>query len=296
MIQEEPEKSLGILTLGQSQMKAIETVIEDRSEIDANFKYAIETAFNRKEGEADIGFFVKNLENVQGDERDIILLSVGYAPNKSGKLYKHFGPMTQSGGYRRLNVAITRAKERIHIFCSFNPSEIETSDEAMNKNANNVYFGKYLKYAQAISEKNSDIAMQILNSFAVRGAVTARAPTRFNLDVKNRLEALGYQISTEIGSCGFFIDLGVHHPNEDRKFVLGIECDGAVFHSTPYARERDAIRQNLLENRGWKIERIWSTDWSKDWKKEIERIDGQLKKLLSVNEDKSTNSNMNNEF
>jgi len=98
--------------------------------------------------------------------------------------------------------------------------------------------------------------------------------------VQRKLVALGYQVSTEIGSSGFYLDLGIHHPVIPSNFVLGIECDGAIFHSTPYARDRDKIREELLTSRGWRIARVWSQDWSKDWKAEVAKLDALLKRLL----------------
>ncbi|HVE44044.1 MAG TPA: AAA domain-containing protein [Gammaproteobacteria bacterium] len=277
-----PNKSFGIIAMGQSQMLAIEDAIERKQLSDINFKNDIERARNYFDGEADASFFIKNLENVQGDERDIILISVGYAPSSPGKkVYMNFGPLSKQGGGRRLNVAITRAKQKIEVFCSFDPNQIPTEEKDFGKNPDLVLFGRYLKYANAISEKNYLDAKAILESFGVGGAITTRKSSNFSKDVHRRLEDLGYKISPEIGSSGFYIDLGVHHPVIPSNFILGIECDGALFHSTPYARDRDKIRQELLESRGWKIARVWSQDWSKDWKSEVTKLDALIKKIIS---------------
>jgi very-short-patch-repair endonuclease len=282
LIRENPARSIGILAMGQSQMRAIDQVIEERMK-DSVFRQLIEDASNLKDGEADVGFFVKNLENVQGDERDVIVMSVGYAPARAGrKLYKNFGPLSKKGGGRRLNVAVTRAKSKVVVFCSFSPDEIDTDEAAFAHNPDTVYFGRYLKYARAVSSNDLENTHRVLNSFPMAGVLSSRKPTRFNLDVKRRLEELGYRVSTEIGSCGYFVDLGVHHPVDERRFILGIECDGALFHSTPYARDRDKVREELLRARGWDIARIWSTDWSKDWKSEIHRIHELLQQRQNV--------------
>jgi superfamily I DNA and/or RNA helicase/very-short-patch-repair endonuclease len=292
LIREAPERSIGVIAMGQSQMKVIDEVIEERMS-DPVFRELIDAASNLKDGEADVGFFVKNLENVQGDERDVILISVGYASARQGrKLYKNFGPLSKRGGGRRLNVAITRAKQKILVFCSFNPDEIATDEESFSKNPDSVYFGRYLKYARAVSNNDFAQAQNVLNSFPMGGVITSRKPTRFNLDVKRRLEELGYKISTEIGTCGYFIDLGVHHPVDDRCFVLGVECDGALFHSTQYARDRDKNREDLLRSRGWNVARVWSIDWSKNWKAEIARLDLILKELLSSSDNKAVESQL----
>ncbi|MFO2495073.1 AAA domain-containing protein [Legionella pneumophila serogroup 1] len=275
------EKSIGVIAMGQTQMVAIEDAIERRMLSDIKFKNNIEMARSHVDCETDAYFFVKNLENVQGDERDIILISVGYAPSAPGKkLFMNFGPLSKQGGGRRLNVAITRAKQKIEIVCSFDPNQIPTEEKDFGKNPDLVYFGRYLKYVKAISDKNYHEAKTILDSFGIGGAITTRKSSSFSKDVQRRLEELGYKVSAEIGSSGFYIDLCIHHPVIHTNFVLGIECDGALFHSTPYARDRDKIRQELLESRGWKIERIWSQDWSKDWKSEIARIDSRLKNIL----------------
>ena len=276
------DKSLGVIAMGQSQMTAIEDAIERRLLSDINFKNNLEISRIHRDGEADAGFFVKNLENVQGDERDIILISVGYAASAPGKkVYMNFGPLSKQGGGRRLNVAVTRAKQKIEILCSFDPNHVATEEKDFGKNPDLVLFGRYLKYARAISDKHYTEAKAILDSFGVGGAITTHKSSSFSKNVQRRLEELGYNVSAEIGSSGFYIDLAIHHPVINTNFILGIECDGALFHSTPYARDRDKIRQELLESRGWKIERIWSQDWSRDWKGEVSRIDSILKKILN---------------
>ncbi|PWY53885.1 hypothetical protein DGG96_19940 [Legionella qingyii] len=286
LFQINPEKSLGVIAMGQSQMIAIEDAIERRIHSDVSFKNNIKKARILSNGESDIPLFVKNLENVQGDERDLVLISVGYAPSSQGrKLHMNFGPLSKQGGGRRLNVAITRAKQSLEVFCSFDPNLIPTEEKDFTKNPDLVLFGRYLKYAKAINDKSYPEAKAILDSFGIGGAITTRKSSSFSKNVKRRLEELGYKVSAEIGSSGFYIDLGIHHPVIQTNFILGIECDGALFHSTPYARDRDKIRQELLESRGWKIERIWSQDWSRDWKAEIVRIDNILKGILNTHND-----------
>tara|TARA_R110000868_G_scaffold402613_1_gene679027 strand:- start:233 stop:1549 length:1317 start_codon:yes stop_codon:yes gene_type:complete len=283
LLSNDPSKSYGIITMGQSQKAAIEAAIENRIKRDNQFKAAVEKAFSYSDTDTDTDteLFVKNLENVQGDERDVILLSVGYAPSSpKKKLYMNFGPLSKLGGGRRLNVAITRAKQRIEIFCSFEPSLIQTDEAAFAKNPDMVMFGRYLKYAQAVYNKQDDTVEKVLNSFGVSGAITTRKSSGFSQVVKLRLEELGYTVSSEIGSNGFYVDLGIHHPVIPTNYMVGIECDGAIFHSLPYARDRDKLRQELLESRGWKILRVWSQDWSRDWKKEIARLDSAIKEML----------------
>jgi hypothetical protein len=277
MLRENSERSYGVIAMGQKQASAIDEAMNRLMESNAEARKLLESALSFKEGEADAGLFVKNLENVQGDERDVIILSVGYAPSAEGKKMRlNFGPLGKKGGGRRLNVAVTRAKSQMYVYCSFDPSIIPSDEEAFAKNPDACVFGRYLNYAKAISDDSLERAMGILNSFPIAGVITNRKSSRFALDVKRRLEANGHKVSAEIGSSGFYIDLGIHHPVIHSNFSLGVECDGAMFHSTPYARDRDKIRENLLRSRGWKIERIWSQDWSKDWQTEIIRIEKAL--------------------
>ncbi len=281
LLTENANRSFGIIAMGISQANALQNVLENKMSENSKAAKLLENALNFKEGDADAGLFIKNLENVQGDERDQILLSIGYAPSAPNKqLRLGFGPLSSRGGGRRLNVAITRAKIGMNIFCSFNPNSIPIDEEMFSTNPELCIFGRYLRYAKSISDGNTETTMAILNSFPVSGIITTKKPSRFSLDVKKKLEQRGHYVSAEIGSSGFYIDLAIHHPNVQSNFILGIECDGAVFHSTQYARDRDKIRQNLLESRGWKIIRIWSLDWSKNWEKEILRIENALQALL----------------
>jgi hypothetical protein len=277
MLRHNSERSYGVIAMGQKQAVAIDEAIARRIENDSEARKLYEKAISFKDGEADAALFVKNLENVQGDERDVIILSVGYASSGEGKkLRMNFGPLGKKGGGRRLNVAVTRAKSEMHVFCSFDPNLIPIDEEQFVKNPDLCVFGRYLNYSKAVSDESLELALNILDSFPVAGVMTARKSSRFALDVKRRLEENGHKVSAEIGSSGFYIDLGIHHPVLQANFALGIECDGAIFHSTPYARDRDKIRESLLRSRGWKIERIWSQDWSKDWRREIVRIETAL--------------------
>lgn len=275
------KRSYGIIAMGVSQATALEEALEKRCANDASAKELVDRAINFTSGDSDAGLFIKNLENVQGDERDVILMSVGYAPaGPEKKMAMRFGPLSMKGGGRRLNVAITRAKSEMHVFSSFAPAEVKTDEETFNRNPDLCTFGRYLKYAEAISAGRTEAALGVLNSFGVAGTITNRKSSRFALDVKRRLEQNGFVVSAEIGSSGFFIDLAVHHPTIASNFVIGIECDGAIFHSTPYARDRDKIRQALLEDRGWKIERVWSQDWSRNWRSEVLRLEACIRQAL----------------
>lgn len=278
---ENSDQSIGIIAMGQSQRVALEVALESRMQTDKIFANSIKIAEARREGEAQVGFFIKNLENVQGDERDIIFISVGYAPPKPGKkLFLNFGPLSKSGGSRRLNVAVTRARSKLYVFASLNPDDIPTNEAAFAENPDSACFGRYLKYVRAMSFGFIDQANEILNSFGVSGVLTRRKSSSFAQDVARRLRHCGYVVSLEVGSSGFFIDVAVHHPLIPGNFILGIECDGAIFHSTPYARDRDKAREKLLTDRGWKIIRIWGPDWSRSWENELERLKSAINKIL----------------
>ena len=190
-------------------------------------------------------FFVKNLENVQGDERDVILISIGYGKIDGAYLPMNFGPLNREGGERRLNVLITRARRRCVVYCNFVGADLDLR----RSRARGVEALKtFLEYAET---GNIDIPR-----------VTGReADSPFEEAVAARLRTLDFDVDHQVGSAGFFIDLAVRDPDRPGRFVLGIECDGATYHSARSARDRDRLRQQVLEGLGWKIHRIWSTDW-----------------------------------
>ena len=190
-------------------------------------------------------FFVKNLENVQGDERDVIFISIGYGRSADGHLTMNFGPLNQDGGERRLNVLITRARRRCEVFTNLNADDIDLS----RTNARGVVVLKrYLKYAQT-------------GKLDIPTPTGKEADSPFEEEVAAALREYGYEVEHQIGSAGYFIDLGVNDPERPGRYLLGIECDGATYHSAQSARDRDRLRQQVLEGLGWRIHRIWSTDW-----------------------------------
>ncbi|URZ18332.1 DUF3320 domain-containing protein [Clostridium felsineum] len=240
-----PNRSLGVVTFSQSQQHAIEIAINDLRI--SNSKY--EEFFNEDKEDA---FFIKNLENVQGDERDTIIFSIGYAKDINGRMYMNLGPLSRNGGYRRLNVAITRAKYNIKLVGSILPTDIDLD----RTNSKGVRMLKnYMEFA--IQGVNA-----LENEITVSESICLESP--FEESVYDFLVMKGYNVITQVGCSGYRIDLAVKHPTLNGIFVIGIECDGAAYHSARTARERDRLRQSVLENIGWKIYRIWSTDWVKD--------------------------------
>ena len=202
-------------------------------------------------------FFVKNLENVQGDERDVILISIGYGKIDGGYLPMNFGPLNREGGERRLNVLITRARRRCVVYCNFQGGDLDLR----RSRARGVEALKtFLEYAE--------------NGVIDIPRVTGReADSPFETAVAAKLRTLDYDVDHQVGSSGFFIDLAVRDPSRPGRYVLGIECDGAAYHSARSARDRDRLRQQVLEGLGWKIHRIWSTDWFRDPERELGRVE-----------------------
>uniref|UniRef100_UPI002FC9FA0A AAA domain-containing protein n=1 Tax=Halalkalibacter lacteus TaxID=3090663 RepID=UPI002FC9FA0A len=224
--------------------------------------------------------------NVQGDERDVILFSIGYAKNEEGRIYNRFGMLNQQGGENRLNVAVTRAKEGIIVVSSVEPEELNV--------ANTAHIGprilkSYLQYVRAVSQIDHEQIKAVVND--VRDSSNTRTQqteisfdSPFEEQVYKQLLHLGYKVDTQVGMSGYRIDLAIIHPNDPHRYILGVECDGAMYHTSKNAKERDVYRQRFLENRGWTIERIWSRNWWRNASMEIERIDQKVKQLMKEEE------------
>lgn len=265
-------ETIGIITFNTSQRDLIMDIIDEQCELDVTFATQVRNEMVRVKDGEDIGLFIKNIESVQGDERDIIIFSIGYAKNENGRLIRNFGWLNQKGGENRLNVAISRAKQKVHIVASFNPEELQVED---TKNDGPRILKKYLQYSKAISDGDEQGAQSILHSFGDDDNCEENISfdSDFEMQVydalNNRLADKGYVIDTQVGIGGYSIDLAI---KKDGKYILGIECDGRTYHSSKSARERDYHRQKYLESRGWKIHRIWSTNWWNNPTREIERI------------------------
>lgn len=254
-----PFESLGVVTLNAVQRDLIEDEFEQRLKDDPYAQQYME----KMEAGAE-PFFIKNLENVQGDERDVIFISVTFGPDKKGNVYQRFGPLNSATGHRRLNVLFTRAKRRVVVFSSMLYSQIqEQPGSAWGLRA----LKAYLEYAQTGALEQAQF--------------TGREPdSDFEIEVADALRARGYEVVAQVGVAGFFIDLAVKHPTKPGAYVLGIECDGATYHSSRSARDRDRLRQEILERLGWKIHRIWSTDWFKNSLAEANRISVHIESIL----------------
>lgn len=252
-IKKHPERTLGVITFGVVQEFAIESAINKMRQDNPQY----EDFFIEDKHEA---FFVKSLENVQGDERDTIIFSIGYAKDRTGKMAMRFGPLSMVGGERRLNVAVTRAKYNIKLIGSIKPTDIDT--ERVSQEGPKL-LRKYIEFAMT--------GINVLqNEIEVADELQFDSP--FEESVYGFLESNGYKVSTQVGCSGYRIDMAIKHPSLSGIFVLGIECDGATYHSSRTARERDRLRQDVLEAMGWQIYRIWSTDWIKDNAEEKKRL------------------------
>lgn len=273
-------KSVGIITFNTKQKECIiDTMSEFLDEADDETRQRFSEIENRKVDGEDISLFVKNLEDVQGDERDIIIFSIGYGRDPDGKMHQNFGPLNTYGGENRLNVAISRAKEKEYIIASIDPSELRPEN---SKNVGPKIFKQFLEYAKAISDKNYEYANEITKPLDTAYS-DVKFDSPFEEDVFNHLTEYGWQIDTQVGVRGYRIDLAVYD-KDSGTYIAGIECDGATYHSSKYARERDISRQRFLEGKGWKILRIWSRDWWHNSKGETERIH---QKLLALQNSKS---------
>lgn len=264
-IQKQPNRSLGVIAFGKSQEYAIYEAVNKMRDMHPE----LEDFFN---GAKDEPFFVKNLENVQGDQRDRIILSCGYGKDANGTFAMRFGPLALSGGERRLNVAVSRGKYQMTVVSSFRANEIRGTDEK----ANRKLLRDFIDYAERglpalIGEDTSATDEDYQPEF----------DSSFEEEVYNFITQNGYRLRTQVGSSGYKIDMAVLHPEIEGRFVLAIECDGAAYHSSRTARDRDILRQEILENLGWKFYRIWSTNWINNNHDEKERllevIDGAIR-------------------
>jgi very-short-patch-repair endonuclease len=258
-----PGRTLGVITMGIKHANRIQAALD--REMLRHPKLAEFFDTGRPER-----FFVKNLERVQGDERDVIILSVRYGKDRAGNLPLRFGPILSAGGRRRLNVAATRAKEQVIVVSSFVYSDINS---AQVKPGTGLEFLKnYLQYASSGGKLLS------------RGELTNEPMNDFEADVFDTLTAKGIQMVAQVGCSKFRIDLAASHPTQPGKFVLAIECDGATYHSSYTARDRDRLRQQQLENLGWTFHRIWSTDWFMRRDEEVERAVQAFQKAVAASD------------
>ena len=243
------DRSLGVVTMNQAQMEQIDSMVRRHAETNAKIASYIEK-WDMLDGGLQ-RFFVKNIENVQGDERDVIFISTVYGKDSLGKFRQAFGPINGSAGKRRLNVLFTRAKEKITTFTSIPLDQLNPGDH----NEGAILLKRWLEYSATgvVGERLKDSARSMFGP-----------DSPFEEHVIERIESLGYVAVPQVGVSNYFIDIGVRHPSYDLGYICGVECDGASYHSSKSARDRDVLRQEVLEGLGWSLYRIWSTDWFKN--------------------------------
>ena len=251
--------TLGIATVNIDQRDLLQEELNRVSAGDALVEEYHEKV--AKKGEP---VFVKNLENVQGDERDVILISLTYGREAGATAMKQrFGPINGKQGHRRLNVLFTRARIRIGLFTSFGSADIKPTDAS----AEGVHVLKrYLEYAEGMGRSSID-------------AIGGEADSDFEIEVAERLRAKSYDVERQVGVSGFKIDIGVRDPDHPERFLAGVECDGARYHSSKSARDRDRLREEVLRGLGWDIVRVWSTDWFEDPARETDKLAKKLQEL-----------------
>lgn len=253
-------RTYGVVTLSQAQQVLIQDLLDARLREEPQ----LERFFGTDDPES---VFIKNLENVQGDERDVMLFSVGYGPDAAGKLAFNFGPINTTGGERRLNVAVTRARQAMHVFSSIRAEQIDL-------NRTNALGAQHLKSFLAYAEMGPQ---SLFNESMATGEL---AESPFETQVASALRERGWQIDHQVGCSGYRIDLAVKHPEFPGAYLIGIECDGASYHSASSARDRDRLRQAVLERLGWKLVRVWSTDWWLDPARELDKVEASIKAAL----------------
>ncbi len=257
----ESQRSIGVVTFSQPQQVLVEDLLDqarrEHPEIERHFGPS-----------ADEPVFVKNLENVQGDERDVILFSIGYGPDAQGKVLMNFGPLNREGGERRLNVAVSRARQQLVVFSTLRPEQIDLTRVS----------------ARGVRDLKNYL------EFAARGpSALPSAPSvdpggehesLFEEVVAGALRQKGWQLHAQVGCSGYRVDLGVIDPEVPGRYLMGVECDGESYHSARCARDRDRLRESVLRSLGWELVRVWSSDWWADPEGQLERVDRALVERL----------------
>jgi very-short-patch-repair endonuclease len=250
LMRQRTDRSIGIVAVNQAQRDLIETLMDELAASDPNIQAYRQVWDGQLED-----FFIKNLENVQGDERDIILISTVYGRTADDVFHQNFGPINRAYGHRRLNVLFTRAKRRLTVFTSLDHAQIV----ADGKQRGVRVLKEFLEYATT--------------GTITSGRKTGKEPdSDFERWFLSRLRSAGFDAHPQVGVAKYRIDIGIIHPEKPGTYILGVECDGATYHSSKSARDRDRLRQEVLEKLHWKIHRVWSTDWYRDPEREFNRL------------------------
>jgi very-short-patch-repair endonuclease len=254
-----PALSLGVVTFSEAQAEAIETAVnrtrQDRPDLNRFFT-----------NDRLRGFFVKSLESVQGDERDVLIFSIGYGPDENRKITMNFGPLNRQGGWRRLNVAITRARYRNEIVSSIRASDIPESVTSEGLR----HLRRYLDYA---ARGTAALALDTSSG--------GDAESPFEESVITVIRSWGYELTAQVGTAGYRIDIGIRHPDHPGVYALGVECDGYQYHSSKTARDRDRLREKVLHGLGWNLHRIWGTAWYRDRNGEERKLHAAIEHAIA---------------
>ncbi|MDY3071273.1 MAG: DUF3320 domain-containing protein [Eubacteriales bacterium] len=249
------KRSMGVVTFSLAQQNLIEDLL--------SAEFALHPALDEQNSASAEPVFIKNLENVQGDERDVILFSVGYGPDERGAVTYNFGPLNRDGGWRRLNVAVSRARCEMLVFSVLRPEQIDL----------------------ARAHSDGVVALRAFLEFAMRGSsalsVPHEEPDALVASIADSLGSLGYETRTNIGTSAFKIDVGIVHPEHPDAYVLGILVDSARRDETCAARDRDIVQTGVLSSLGWRIHHVWALDWWENSEKELLRIRAAVREVLS---------------
>ncbi|MFC8797596.1 DUF3320 domain-containing protein [Promicromonospora sp. NPDC057138] len=256
-----PDLTLGVVTFSIVQADAVIAALDQARESRRDLDRFFDT------GDRLNGFFVRSLESVQGDERDVIIFSIGYGPDEAGKVTTNFGVLNKPKGWRRLNVAATRARQRVEVVASMRAGDIPPST-----NENVEHLRAYLDYAE---RGTKTLALEY-------GPSGLEPDSPFEESVIKALRSWGYTVDPQVGAAGFRIDIGVRHPAHPGMYAIGIECDGYQYHSAPAARDRDRLREQILRGLGWELHRIWGTSWYRHRHQEEERLRAAIERAIAT--------------
>ncbi len=251
-------KSIGVVTFSSVQQNLIEDLL--------TAEFALRPELEEIAVQGVEPLFIKNLENVQGDERDVILFSVGYGPDKDGRVSLNFGPLNREGGWRRLNVAVSRAREEMIVFSTLLPEQLDAARTTAKGVAGLKAFLEYARSGKRV----------------IAAAQAARQQTEPGIEgaIAQALQAEGYQVHTNIGCSGYRINAVVVHPDKPREYILGILCDGANYRMARTARDRELAQEAVLRQLGWNIRRVWTLDWWDNPQKEARKLAQAIRELL----------------
>ncbi|MFB6283162.1 MAG: DUF4011 domain-containing protein [Halobacteria archaeon] len=276
-VEAEESRSIGVVAFNKQQTMAVREKIKERSRENDLLRQFLE-----QEEDVLEGFFVKSLEDVQGDERDVLVFSVGYGPDEDGSVSMNFGPLNQTGGERRLNVAVTRAREKVEVVSSIKPGEIDLN-RTESKGVRD--FKDYLRYARRSPDERSLTKSRSADNSSVEDSPDLGEA------VADALEERGWSLDRDIEGSGYSVDFGIEDPDDPDRYVIGVECDTSVYRESETASDREKTRPGVMESMGWHLHRVWAPDWLIDPDREVRRIEERIEEAVDnggVNPDDGT--------